>query len=328
MYMDQMVQATPSAAPAAPQAKKSSGNKVAGITIALLPVIGLMLVFAAYAYTKYIENDISATPPDYKELGEQIMSFIQIAQPVLGFLGILCIIGILVCVPLGIMVYRRKDNGRINTSEAIKFGWTKTKQHFGFLLGAIVVSIVVSLIPSLITTISEAGGTKLPTIAEALITLLGVIINYELGLGWLVIALGLADNQTPVLKQLFPDPKKLFSYIAALILYTLIVLGGLILLIVPGIIWSYKFILYPYYVLQGAGPIEALKRSAQATQGVKLEWFGFCVLLGLINFLGFLALLVGLIATVPLTMIAMAYAFRQLEKGTPPTPVATSTPTQ
>jgi uncharacterized membrane protein len=66
-------------------------------------------------------------------------------------------------------------------------------------------------------------------------------------------------------------------------------------------------------VAHESGPIEALQKSAAITRGYKWQ----LLLLGLaligINLVGLVACCIGLLATVPLSMGATAFAFRKLE---------------
>jgi uncharacterized membrane protein len=95
-------------------------------------------------------------------------------------------------------------------------------------------------------------------------------------------------------------------------------LGGLILLIIPGIIWAIKFSLCFYFVIdKGLGPIEALKASSRTTMGIKWQLFGFGILCGLINFLGLLCLFIGGFATYPTVLVANVLVYRQLLAQTP-----------
>jgi uncharacterized membrane protein len=104
-----------------------------------------------------------------------------------------------------------------------------------------------------------------------------------------------------------------FKYLIGDILYGLIIIGGLILLIIPGIIWAIQFQFFGYLIIdKGLGPIEALKKSSKITKGAKWDLFLLGILLVLINILGALALLVGLFATIPTTMIANAFVYRKL----------------
>ena len=63
---------------------------------------------------------------------------------------------------------------------------------------------------------------------------------------------------------------------------------------------------------KGLGPVEALKASSSTTMGAKWDLFLFGLLLGLINLAGFLCLVVGLFATIPTSMVAYAYVYREL----------------
>ena len=104
-----------------------------------------------------------------------------------------------------------------------------------------------------------------------------------------------------------------FDYLIGSILYGLIVVVGLILLIIPGIIWAIKFQFFDYLIVdKGLGPIDALEKSSDITRGVKWDLFAFGILLAIINILGFLCLVVGLFVTIPVTLVAMAFVYREL----------------
>ena len=69
----------------------------------------------------------------------------------------------------------------------------------------------------------------------------------------------------------------------------------------------------PYLVIdRGLGPIEAMKESWRVTKGHKWQlFFLFLALIGL-NILGAIALIIGLLVTVPISMLAAAHAYRTL----------------
>lgn len=84
-------------------------------------------------------------------------------------------------------------------------------------------------------------------------------------------------------------------------------------MIVPGIILGIKFWFFDYFIMdKKVGPIEALKRSAELTSGVKWKLFLFFLALTGINILGALLLLIGLFLTIPTTMMAAAFVYRKL----------------
>ena len=134
-------------------------------------------------------------------------------------------------------------------------------------------------------------------------------------MGLIKITLKLLDKKETEINDLFSCSKYFINFVASGILYGLIILGGFILLIVPGIIWSIKYKFFGYFIIdKGMGPVEALKASANITQGAKWDLFLFGILLALINLLGALALLVGLFVTIPTTLIATTYVYRKLAK--------------
>jgi len=70
------------------------------------------------------------------------------------------------------------------------------------------------------------------------------------------------------------------------------------------------------------GPIDAMKESKRITSGYRWRLLGFVLLLALINLAGVIALVVGLLVTVPVTSIAFANAYRVLSDraGVQPVP--------
>lgn len=93
---------------------------------------------------------------------------------------------------------------------------------------------------------------------------------------------------------------------------------GFVLLIVPGVVVALTFMFTTFIVIDRAlGPIEAMKESRRITHGHKWTLLGFSLMLVLINLLGILALVVGLLVTIPVSSLALVYAYRQLGGRTP-----------
>lgn len=78
------------------------------------------------------------------------------------------------------------------------------------------------------------------------------------------------------------DPSLILRAFGGQLLYGLVVMVGFCALIVPGIMATIGLILWPYaMVVEGHGPVDALKRSWQLTDGAKLPMFLFGLGLGL-----------------------------------------------
>lgn len=209
-------------------------------------------------------------------------------------------------------------NKLFSKREALQFGWQTVKQNFGFLLTLLLISGVVYYLPSIVQGIvGKVDGLALSTIS-LLITIVFWPLQVAVSLGWMKIGLQFVDGKKSTVNDLFIYWRYLFKYLVGGLVYSLIVVGGLILLIVPGIIWSIKFQFWPYFLVdKGLGPIAAIKASGKITQNVKWNLFLFGWLILFLNLLGALALLVGLLVTVPMSMFAAAFIYRKLLKQTP-----------
>lgn len=185
--------------------------------------------------------------------------------------------------------------------ELLRFGWEKTKEYFLFLLSLTLIYIVVM------------GVTMYSPI-------LNNIFSTLLSIAFTAIGLMIVAGKVPDYKDLltpFKNYKVLWHYILATIVYALIVLVGFLLLILPGIYLAVRLQFYMYLVVEheNMGPIEALKKSMKMTEGIFWKLFGFGLVIGIINLIGFLLLGIGLLVTLPLSGIAYTYLYKKLESA-------------
>jgi uncharacterized membrane protein len=198
---------------------------------------------------------------------------------------------------------------KFSKGEAIRFGWNTMKNNLGFFIGLLIIAGLITIILYVLQWLMEKDAPGLSSILSIVSVVLGLIIE----MGMIKIALKFADNSKAELGDLFSCIPLLPKYMVASILYGLIVLGGMILLIIPAIIWGIKFHFFSYFIIdKGEGTIEALKRSSSITKGAKWDLFLFALLIIGINILGLLALVIGLFATIPTSMVAIAFVYRKL----------------
>ncbi|MBU1261532.1 DUF975 family protein [bacterium] len=198
---------------------------------------------------------------------------------------------------------------RFSKGEAIRFGWDTMKSNLGFFIALLIVTFLIIFVPSFISGLIKERASALSIIIDIVVWVLQLVI----GMGLIRIALKFCGNEKGEFADIFSCFSLFFKYLFSSVFYGLIVLGGIILLIIPGIIWAIKFQFFSYFIVdKGLGPIEALKRSSAITKGTKWNLFLFSILLILINLLGILCLFIGLFATLPITMVAQAFVYRQL----------------
>lgn len=218
---------------------------------------------------------------------------------------------------------------KFSKEEAIKYGWRTTVDNFFFFVIIVLVTGVINYGPAIFNRLSgsQAKFNPAATVFFVIICLVFWILNIIVSLGLMKISLKFVDNQKPDLNDLFKYYPLFFKYFVSSLLYGLIVLGGLILLVVPGIIWAIKYQFYGYYIVEGAGIMESIKKSGQLTTGVKWDLLVFDILLCLINLLGVAAFFIGLFFTIPLTLVALADVYRRLQRSTEvPVPPLIPTP--
>lgn len=198
---------------------------------------------------------------------------------------------------------------KFSKSQALNFGWETTKSNLGFF---IVIFLIIFFILSIPIFIQHYFGEKV-LLVNIIVVVLNLVLSSMIPIGLIKISLKLYDTQKPTLRDLFSGGRLLLPYLIGFLMYLLIVLGGFILLIIPGIIWFVKFSFFGYFIVEkGMEPSEALRRSSVITQAVKWDLFVFGLLLLLINLLGAAALLIGLFVTLPVTIVASTFVYRTL----------------
>ncbi len=219
---------------------------------------------------------------------------------------------------------------RFSIKEAIQFGWDTMKNNLFFFVILLIVVIGVSILLDIVSELLILVPAALFISEDILLIIVGVILSIIIisittfvrtliTMGVTKISLKFSNNEEGEYEDLISCYPLFFKYLLSSIVYMLIVMGGFILLIIPGIIWAIQFQFYNYFIIdKGLGPIEALKSSSIITKGVKWKLLGFLIVILLINLVGALALLIGLFATIPTTMVAVAFVYRKLSIQTKP----------
>jgi len=202
-----------------------------------------------------------------------------------------------------------KQEKTVSISGSLRYGWNTFKKHGWFLAGSFLATLLISFIAG------NVGGSSL--FGQMVGNIVSIVVSILIALGWTTVTLKFVKSETVSWKDFYTNYKLFWKYAGASIVYGLIVCGGLILLIVPGIIWALKYKMFSYLVVEKKMGIKAaLRESAHITKGARWSLLGFIIVMGLINVVGFLALGVGLVITAPIVMIANAYIYKSLKEQT------------
>jgi uncharacterized membrane protein len=163
-----------------------------------------------------------------------------------------------------------------------------------------------------------------------------LVITPPLAIGWYFLNVRVIRNESATVSDLFNGFSRFGAAWTTYVLFFLIVMGGSILFIIPGIIWGLKYSQSIYAVMdkQLSGP-ESIRYSGRITAGYKMKIFlvWLCVLLlSLITefplflglhqiykgsgstmlLIGSLPFLIGIIVIMPWLVASMACAYHNL----------------
>lgn len=206
----------------------------------------------------------------------------------------------------------------LSIQDALSVGWERGRKHWGTLVGALLAMFVIMIA---VAVVAQVVFGDAPAVLALAVNLAATGVQFALTLGFLKMTLDTARGGAPVFVNLFAyfAAAPIVAYFVATLLTVIAVGVGTVLLVIPGILALLAFFFYAYPIVdEGTGPVEAMKKSAEVTQGSWLPLLGLIFLLGLINVAGALALGVGLLLTIPVTWVAMAAAYDQLSGGASP----------
>lgn len=228
---------------------------------------------------------------------------------------------------------------RISGPSAVSSAWGDFKKNWKFIIPATLLTAVV-LIVLQIAQRSVQESIVLALIVALAATIIGIAIT----LGWSKVILKLARTHHADWNDFNTDKGSWLSYFLARVIYglfmfaaaavigipMLLILGSAVAASVPlmiiGIIlalagvvlflWiAIRYMLISFIIVDHPqmGAWSMMKESARLTKGHIVELFVFGLLLLLINIVGLLLLVVGLVITIPLSKMASGYIYEHLK---------------
>jgi uncharacterized membrane protein len=185
-------------------------------------------------------------------------------------------------------------------SSCLTFGWETFKTRALFLAGVTLLFLVV------LGIVRSVGHGVILTIISY-----GLSILVDMGI--VAFSLKAHDSLATVTIHDLWHPQSYINYVLATIMVGVLVVLGLILLIVPGVILMLMWMFVKQLIIErGLKPLEALKESARITKGNRMQLFLLLLAIIVMNIVGALALVVGLLVTVPITLLSITHAYRVL----------------
>lgn len=198
----------------------------------------------------------------------------------------------------------------------IRFGWETFKKRPWFFIGAYVLAYVASVIPAqIISAIPATVGSSMETTLGIIGFCVAIAANTLYSMGITAFSLKAHDDAGSVRITDLWHPTHFLTFLGTSALVFIVTFVGFILLIVPGIIVALMLQFATYTVIDRGLSIDAaIRESRRMTKGRLGVLFVLLLAIIGINLLGLLAIGVGLLVSLPVSMFAMAHAYRTLER--------------
>ncbi len=224
---------------------------------------------------------------------------------------------------------------QINFEEIFSFAWSKTKQHAWFLACMFVIYAVIMSAVRLVPFLEQLTALlcALSLLSMSLIMVRDGSFSFEdmfnrlrspnLVVKFLVLTV---IYVAAVSVFIIPFIAAMSITIGSVFLNGFSALNGKLLMVlltttlmfVPAIYIAIRFKFYPYVLLENENMkiVDIIKHAYRLTCCAFWQLLGFFVIVAVLNTLGFLAFGVGLILTIPVSVMAVAHLFRRLEHHT------------
>lgn len=200
-------------------------------------------------------------------------------------------------------------------SDSIHAAWDLFKKKWLTVYGLYALPMAIGIAYTLIVGPMGEDFSPVALLSMAVYFVIQMMVSMGVTKGYLNLSRG-KDVSLDTFTKVLPLTGK---YLLGMILFILIVMGGTLLFILPGVYFSFKYYFAPFLIIdKGLGPIEALKESAKLTDGIKWELVGLVGATVALAYLGLFALLVGIFVTAPVAGLSYFFfynhALKRLEK--------------
>lgn len=204
----------------------------------------------------------------------------------------------------------------LSVGSALSYGWSKFSGNLGSWLLIALVSVVVNAVVNLAF---RGFDTDDLTATTSVLSIVGSIVSFVVGVlfqaAYIRGALDECDGNKPRLGSFFRF-SNLGAIFGLVIVVGLLVGVGFVLLIIPGIVLLYlTWYALTFAIDRNDGFGAAFSNTFRLTTQHFGKLFPLALVCALLNVVGALLCLVGLLVSIPVTLIAGTYAFRVLTGG-------------
>ncbi len=195
----------------------------------------------------------------------------------------------------------------------------KTKENLLFFMGFALIIIFVSLFFTMPLDFYAESIKEANPFGHSIITLISFVLSMVVGAalapGIVTISLKASRGENPSLKDFLNKTQYITRIILASAIYFVLIIIGFILLIIPGFFVLIRLQFTHYLIVdKNMGAIEAIKKSYEITKGNTLKLFALnLIVVPALVVLGFLLLVIGTLAVIPMVYIMYAMVYDKLQ---------------
>ncbi|GAB4229366.1 MAG: hypothetical protein Kow0049_10790 [Stanieria sp.] len=202
--------------------------------------------------------------------------------------------------------FNLKQNYTFKTGQYFERGWQILKpylwQFIGFTALVVVISGCTARLPYPLGINEDGRGG-----------IINGILSPVLVAGIYIVAFKIAKNRTKAFSDFFLGFNNFLSIFLVNLVGSILTVLGCFLLIIPGLYLAIAYVFGLCFVIEkNFGFWSALETSRKIITKKWFAFFGFVLLLGLLNLGGLLVLGVGLLFTIPLTVCTIVAAFEDI----------------
>lgn len=208
--------------------------------------------------------------------------------------------------------YEQKSFSR---SEILSLAWKKITSNMRFFIILLVIENLLMNAPNVIVGFFQFLFHFDPTHPVAMSGISLIIFSLFILSQMVLIksAIICVASEKITIKNVAPRLREFIFFVLGFFAFLIIVFLGFAFLVVPGIILFVRFSLWPFFILdKKANAISAFLQSWTATRGHTKDLFFLYILLFSINSAGAILMVIGLYASIPFTVLAMAQLYKKL----------------
>lgn len=213
--------------------------------------------------------------------------------------------------------YMNGSNNKLSIFQATRAGFKGALDNFFFFfkvllayLGSCLGFILVGALLALVIAMTTQKGSLLQYALLAFILFAVVNAIFSMYAGMLKLSFDVFDTNTGRVSTLFAFNRMGLRFLMLHVLYCIVMSFGFLLLIIPGIYWMVRFSFAPYAMVdKNLSIMESMRASWRLTHNNKWHILGILIVVGAISAVG-QAIIVGLLVTVPMSLLMMVYAYR------------------